>query len=388
MKIICTQEKFKKAILNLERVVSKQNTLPILNNILFEVEKGIFKLSATNLEIGVVIKISAKIEKEGKITIPAKLIGNFITNLPPSGEDNITLEVVDQNLKIKSGHSKAIIKGLPADDFPLIPQKTSDFLINIPSFILKRAITKIITCVGYNETRQELTGVNVIFNPQEIYLAATDSFRLAESQLKLNEENINKEVYETFVKSKNNIIIPSSTLLELSRIIQNETEEGMVKVAIENSQIFFDLEGIKIVSRLINGKYPEYKNIIPKEFKTVIKGEKELIQGVIKMASVFTSGRSGEIGIKINSDEKKVLFEAKSVEVGENSSELKLDIEGPSQEIIFNSKYLLDGLNTLNTSQIALLINSGSSPAALREAGDEKGILAKDYIYIIMPIKN
>jgi len=388
MKLICTQEKFKKAILNLERVVSKQNTLPILNNILFETEKGIFKLSATNLEIGVIVKISAKIEKEGKITIPAKLIGNFIANLPSSGEDNITLEAVDQSLKIKSGHSRAIIKGLPADDFPLIPQKTSDFLINIPSFILKKAINKIITCVGYNETRQELTGVSVIFNPQGLFLAATDSFRLAESQLQLNEENINKEIYEVFIKAKNSIIIPSATLLELSRIIQNEAEEEMVKIAIDNSQVFFDLGGIKIVSRLINGKYPEYKNIIPKDFKTIIQGEKELIQGVIKMASVFTSGRSGEIGIKINSEEKKVIFEAKSVEVGENSSELKLDIKGPSQEIVFNSKYLLDGLGTLNTPQIALLINSGSAPAALKEVDMEKKALASDYVYIIMPIKN
>ncbi|PIP26402.1 MAG: DNA polymerase III subunit beta [Candidatus Moranbacteria bacterium CG06_land_8_20_14_3_00_40_12] len=388
MKLICTREKFKKAIFNLERVVSKQNTLPILNNILFETEKGIFKLSATNLEIGVIIKISAKIEKEGKITIPAKLIGNFIANLPSLGENNITLEAVDQSLKIKSGYFKATIKGLPADDFPLIPQKTSDFLINIPSFIFKKAITKIITCVGYNETRQELTGVNMILNPQGFFLAATDSFRLAESQLKLNNENINKEAYEMFIKSKNNIIIPSATLLELSRIIQNEAEEGAIKITIENSQIFFDLEGIKIVSRLINGKYPEYKNIIPKEFKTTIQGEKELIQGVVKMASVFTSGRSGEVGIKINSDEKKVVFEARSVEIGENSSELKLEITGPSQEIIFNSKYLLEGLNTLNTPRIALLINSGSSPAALKEVNMEKETLGEDYIYIIMPIKN
>jgi len=388
MKLICTREKFKKAIFNLERVVSKQNTLPILNNILFETEKGIFKLSATNLEIGVIIKISAKIEKEGKITIPAKLIGNFIANLPSLGENNITLEAVDQSLKIKSGYFKATIKGLPADDFPLIPQKSSDFLINIPSFIFKKAITKIITCVGYNETRQELTGVNMILNPQGFFLAATDSFRLAESQLKLNNENINKEAYEMFIKSKNNIIIPSATLLELSRIIQNEAEEGAIKITIENSQIFFDLEGIKIVSRLINGKYPEYKNIIPKEFKTTIQGEKELIQGVVKMASVFTSGRSGEVGIKINSDEKKVVFEARSVEIGENSSELKLEITGPSQEIIFNSKYLLEGLNTLNTPRIALLINSGSSPAALKEVNMEKETLGEDYIYIIMPIKN
>ncbi len=388
MKLICNQEKFKKSILNLERVVSKQNTLPILNNILFETEKGSLKLSATNLEIGVIIKLSAKIEKEGKITIPAKLIGNFIANLPPSEEDNLNLEVIEQNLKIKSGHSRAVIKGLPADDFPLIPQKTADFLINLPKFVFKKAINKVIPCVGFNETRQELTGVNVIFHPQELFLAATDSFRLAESRLKLGTGNVNKEIYEVFIKAKNNIIIPSATLLELARIIQNETEEGMIRITIENSQIFFDLESIKIVSRLINGKYPEYKNIIPKEFKTIIKGEKELLQGVIKMASVFTSGRSGEIKIKAESEKQQVVFEAKSVEVGENFSELSLEIQGPSQEIIFNSKYLLEGLNTLNTLRVTLLINSGSSPAALQEIGEEKEAPVSDYIYIIMPIKN
>ena len=129
MKLTCTQENFKKAIFNSERVVSKQTTLPILNNILFEAGKADLKLSATNLEIGVVVKIGAKIEKEGKITIPAKLISNFVNNLP-AGE-NITLETAEQGLKIKSGSAKAIIKGLPATDFPLIPKKNSDFQLQI-----------------------------------------------------------------------------------------------------------------------------------------------------------------------------------------------------------------------------------------------------------------
>ena len=167
MKLICTQENFKKAILNTERVVSKQTTLPILNNILFKAEKSGLKLSATNLEIGVVVKLGAKIEEEGEITIPARLLGNFINNLP-AGE-NISLEVKEQNLKIKSGSARAVIKGLPAGDFPLIPQKTSDFQIKIKSSVLKNIISKVISCVAFNETRQELTGVNLTLKEKELF---------------------------------------------------------------------------------------------------------------------------------------------------------------------------------------------------------------------------
>lgn len=388
MKLICTQEKFKKAILNLERVVSKQNTLPILNNILFEAERGGLKLSATNLEIGMVIKIGAKIEKEGKITIPARLIGNFISNLSITEGENIFLEGGEQGLKIKSRDSKTIIRGLSADDFPLIPQKKSDFLLGFPSFELKKSISKILTCVGLNETRQELTGVNIIFKEKEVCFAATDSFRLAESVLNIENSKINPKLYALFIKNKESVIVPSATFSELARVIQNENEVGVVNVAIENGQIFFDLNGLKIVSRLINGKYPEYQHIIPKDFKTKIKGDKEKIQSMIKMASVFSPGRTGEVSLKINAHEKKIVFESRSAEAGENSSELKLEVEGSSQEIIFNSKYLLDGINTLGTSQVALLANSGTTPVALKEIDSEKGNILGNYVYIVMPIKN
>jgi len=385
MKLICTQDNFKKAILNSERVVSRQTTLPILNNILFEAEKGVFKLSATNLEIGVVVKIGAKIEKEGKITIPAKLLGNFINNLPMG--ENISLEIIDQNLKIKSGSVKSIIKGLPASDFPLIPYKSSDFQLNLPAIELKNIISKIITSVSLTESRQELTGINLILKEKKLFFASTDSFRLSECRLKLDEKNINSESYSNFINKKDNIIIPAATMVELMRIISNN-DEGEVKIAIEDGQIFFETNGTMLVSRLINGKYPEYKHILPKDFKTRVVGEKNQIQGAVKMASIFSNNKTSEIALKIAQDEKKVFIEAKSSEVGENSSELKLDITGPSQEVILNSKYLLDGINTATTSKIAILINSGSTPVALKEINEQNGEVLEDYVYIVMPIKN
>lgn len=385
MKLICTQDNFKKAVLNVERVVSKQNTLPILNNILFEADKSSLKLSATNLEIGISHKIGAKVEKEGKITIPGKIIGNFVNNLPKG--ENIKLEAQNQSLKVASGNTRAVIKGLLADDFPLIPQKNSQFILYLKAKQLKEAIEKTSTCISFNEARQELTGINVILNKKELFLAATDSFRLAEVKVALNEENLEKDIYDAFISRRNNLIIPSSTMLELARIIaQNENEEK-VKIAIEEGQIFFEAGDIKLVSRLINGKYPEYKHIMPENFKTGVVLEKSLLQSILKMASVF-SEKSSEITLKIDAGSSKLFIDVKSAETGENTSEVKLDVRGPSQEIVFNAKYLLDGVNTISTSKVSLLFNSDATPVALKEIDEKSGEVLENYIYIVMPIKN
>ena len=385
MKLICTQDNFKKAIYNTERIVSKQNTLPILNNILFEAKKGFLVLSATNLEMGAQVKVGVKVEKEGKITIPAKIISSFSNNLPQG--ENVLIEGIEQGIKIKSGSFKAIIKGISADDFPLIPKKSSEYLLNISSIDLKNILSKEMVSVAQNETRQELTGINLILSQKEIFFASTDSFRLSESKISVNKENINKEVFEAYINKKDSIIIPFGTLNEVMRIISNN-EECDVKITIESGQIFFEIEETKIVSRLINGKYPEYKHIMPKDYKTRVVLEKSVFQNAVKMANIFASGKSGEISIKIDSGVKKIFIGASSAETGENSTELKFDVSGPSQEVILNSKYLLDGINSISTSKVAFLMNSESTPIALKEINEQTGEVLHDFTYIVMPIKN
>lgn len=385
MKIICTKENFKKAINITERVVARQNTLPILNNILLEAKKGSLSFSATNLEIGINVKIGAKIEKEGKITIPAKLIGNLSNNLVNS--ENISIEMIDDAIKIKSGSIKALIKGLPANDFPLIPQKNSEYLLNINGDKLKDILSKIMVSVALNEARQELTGINLILSQEEIFFASTDSFRLTENCLKIEEKDIKKDILEAFLSKRDNIIIPANTIIELIRVISNSSGDD-IKLTIEEGQVFFEINGIKLVSRLINGKYPEYKHIMPKTYKTRVVLEKEIFQNAIKIASIFAPGKSSEISIKIDSETKKIFIGAKSAEAGENSTELKFDIFGPSQEAILNSKYILDGLNNISTSKVAFLMNSESTPVALKEINEKTGEVLHDFTYIVMPIKN
>jgi DNA polymerase III subunit beta len=378
MKLICTQENFKKAILSTERVVGKQITLPILENILLEAGQGVLKVSATNLEIGTVIKIGAKIEKEGKITIPAKLIGSFASNLPLS--DTVLLEAKNATLKIESGSYQASIKGIEAQDFPIIPEPESETIFSVSGGIFKNMVSRLLACVAVDNTRPELTGINVLFFESEIHLAATDSFRLAEAKIPIKKE----KNYDIFCSKVASVIIPGQTLSEVLRLVEEENQE--IKISIEEGQIFFQLGTTRIISRLINGKYPEYKHIIPQKFATQVLISKEESARAVKIASVFTNSKAGEVSFTIQ--DKKVIIESHSAEAGENKTELAAQVSGPEQKIIFNPRYVLDGINSVDTNSLDFFINSGSSPAVIRMV-DPKTIKPLDnFTYVVMPIKN
>lgn len=383
MKLTCTQENFKKAIYNTERVIGKQSTLPILENILLETEKGMLKFSATNLEIGVFLKIGAKIEKEGKITIPAKLISSFVNNLP-AGE-KIGIETDDQLLKIKSGNYKANIKGLSAQDFPIIPEFKGSFLFSFSGAELQNVLPKLLISISVDGARPELGGVNVILGENSVNIASTDSFRLLEVKIGLKKEK--EDEYLALLSKTNSIIIPSSTIVEVLRAITSETQE--VKVSIEENQIFFQVDNVRIVSRLINGKYPEYKQIIPKEFSTKTIIDRDELLRAVKIAGFFTN-KSGEVNFKLKTKEGELEITAQSEEKGENRTQIKASILGPDQEIVFNPRYVTDGIGVATTPKIAFLANSGSSPVVLRMVSekDEKIEIDESLTYVVMPIKN
>ncbi len=356
-----------------------------MNNILFETKKGGLKLSATNLEIGVSSQIGAKIEEEGRITVPARLISGLSNNLL-NGE-NIALESDGDILKIENKTNKTSIKGISAGDFPLIPSRKGAHLLELEVADFKKATTNVLMAVAINEARQELTGVNISLKTDELLFAATDSFRLAEYKIKLKEDSINKELYLPFIEKHENIIIPASTLMEFNRMVTDE-DNFKVKIAIEEGQIFFEMNNIELVSRLIEGKYPQYEYIMPKEYKTRIVGERKIFQQALKTAGLFSLGGSNEITLKIDAETKNVFVHASSAETGENSAELKFDITGPSQEIVFNVKYLLDGINIISTDQVAIFANSEATPVAIREIDEKSGEVLGNFIYIAMPIKN
>lgn len=377
MKITCTQENLARALSYLERVVGKQSTLPILSNYLLETEKGRLKISATNLEIGVVVSIGAKIEKEGKIAIPAKILSNFVYNLP-SG-DILELEEEGQHLKVVSTTYQIRIKGMDGKDFPIIPQYKKEYQYVLSAQEIKNALTRLLFCVSLNEARLELTGVCLTLSDASISLAATDSFRLAEEKITIQGYKGDKDEISLFILS-------SGVLQELLRVISTESEK--IQMALEENQVFFEVDGVEITSRIINGKYPDYQQIIPKEFALQVVFEKNLLQRAMKIAGSLASYTSGEIAMVFDSEEKTCTFLSRSQEIGENKTVLPVEFIKGSEPltIIFNPRYILDGINALSGEKVLFCANNAASPVALRMF-DEKGVVQEKYLHLIMPIR-
>lgn len=376
MKIICTQENLLQALNALDRVVGKQTSLPILSNFLFETENGRLKISATNLEIGILVYVGAKIEVEGKIAVPARILSQFVQNLP-SGEV-LELEVKDKHLSIKGGSSEMKIKVLNGKDFPIIPYYKKEYPLTLPAQSIKSALGRLLFCVSTNESRIELTGVQLLFEENQLSLAATDSFRLAEEIIPYSQSLINSGQYTS-------LIIPTQTLQEINRSLGIEIDE--MKIALEENQLFFEFGNIQIVSRIINGKFPDYKQIIPQDLKTKVVLEKDAFIRSLKIASTLSSYTAGEIALILNPSEKNCTVIARSQEVGENQSVLAGEFLAGTEPLtlVFNPRYLIEGLGAFNDKKILFSANTSSSPTTFQTVTTEDQ--ETSYVYVMMPIR-
>lgn len=377
MKLICTQENLKKALSSAERAVGRQSALPILGNFLLETENGRLKLSATNLEIGVVVWMGAKIEEDGRVTVPAKLLSQFIGNLPTT--EVVTLESVADGLSVSCGGYRVKMKGLPASEFPLMPEKKTDGGVEIPTLTLKSALSRLLPSVALQETRQELTGICFVFSENSLTLAATDSFRLSEERIELE-----KPVSSTFleaVQSIGSVILPAGTLSELSRAI-HEGEKTLL-FTLEENQVFLDLEGIRIISRLITGKFPDYERIIPKEFSFRAFLNRNEFLRALRIAGIFASE---EIAVELDAEANVVRVESASGGVGEQKVEIPASIAGEGAlRAVFHPRYLSDGVGFVETEYLAFFANTPLTPIAIKMAD---GDTARDrFTYIAMPIQ-
>ena len=363
MKISCTQENLSHGLNTVSHIASKNVSLPILNNVLIVAENGIIKLTTTNLEIGVNCQVRGKMEKEGKITVQARLLADYINSLP---NERIDLAVEGDNLKIKCGQAQTVIKGSSTEEFPLIPkvERKKSFSLKISD--LKKAITQVIYAAASDEARPEINGVFVKSAENEITFAATDSYRLAEKKVKAQKAS-----------PSNGVIIPAKTLMELNRVLAEETEE--IDFFINDNQVLFVFDGIEMVSRLIEGQYPEYQQIIPHGGKTKVElNTREFVKRV-KTTSLFCKPGINDISLEVKKGE--VVVSASNSQLGENISNLEAKIEGEENIIVFNYRYLLDGLASIESEEVILELTDNANPGLMKPKG------LRDYIYIIMPIR-
>lgn len=366
MKIICTQENLNKGLGLVSHIANKNSNLPILNNVLLKAKKDGLTLITTDLEIGIKVFVRAKIEEEGDFTADAKLLNNFVSLLP---KENIEMDLDEDNLKIKSANQETNIKGLEAEDFPLIPEVEKENEVELSATEFKKSLNQVLFAASLDTSRVEINAVNFEFNQGELILAATDSYRLSEKRIKI--ENNKKEAA---------LIIPLKTLQELSRIL-NEQLDKNIKIYFNENQIMFAFDGVELISRVIDGKYPDYSQIIPKEFTTDAKVEINKLVPAIKSVALFCKAGINDIKLSFDSKKNEIVIATASSTVGTSVAKVEAELSGDDNDIVFNYRYLLDGLNSLNNGQVLMKINNNSSPGLLKPTNDEK------FIYLVMPIR-
>lgn len=374
MKLTCLQENLNLGLQTTGHLVNKNINLPILNNVLLEAKDGALKLSSTNLEIGISCLVRCKVDKEGSFTVEGKLFSEYVSLLT---NDQVSVELEPEDfLKITAPNSQTKIKGIAADDFPVIPQieKQNPFKVNIKDF--KKAISQVIFAVATSESRPEISGVLMSFNKLEagkLILAATDSYRLAEKKI---------EVLEN--KDERTVLVPMKTLQEVLRILTNLKDQvstpELMSIFISENQILFTCDNIELISRLVEGEYPDYKQIIPKEAKTTIFAKTSELMKVVKTVALFS--KTGIFDINLVFDPAKgVIIRATNAQTGESVSDLEVEFRGEMNETTVNYRYLLDGLNNIETDQVEVGLVDGNIPCLIKPKD------AGDYLYIIMPIK-
>jgi len=378
MKISCLQENLSRGLAVVGRAVASRATLPVTQNVLLSIDQSMLKLSATNLEIAMTTWVGAMIEEEGAITVPARLLTEFVNSLP---NDKIDLELDEGSglLHISSGNSDAHINVTDAAEFPPIPTVDDGVAAEIDPLVLKSAITRVAFAAATEESRPVLTGVEIKLNENKFTMAAADGFRLA-----VQNGTLLKPVPEEV-----SVIVPARTMNELNRLIGDREEPVEILMTPERGQVMFRVRGgdtVEIVSQLLQGTFPNYEQLIPQTYTTRAVMDLPTVLRAARTASIFARDGSNIIRMHLmpaaaDSEPPKVEISARSEEVGDNQDLVDLDeIEGEEGKIAFNSRYLLDVLSVLEKGKVALETTTSSSPGVFKPTDSD------DYIHVVMPM--
>lgn len=366
MELTVTQENLTKALAAVSRVASTKTQLPILNNILLRTDGTRLLVAATNLEIASTQYIGAKVVSHGSITIPARLVSEFVASLP---KGSVELKVVNDKLSISSGRYNSVINGVVADEFPELPtiDESSSIQYSITAEDFKQAVSQTIITTSSDSTRPVLTGVYWHSFEGSLYLASTDGYRLSERRLVETSSDVSA-------------IIPTQTLQEALRLIADGIEE--VEVLFDETQVRFRLNEAEIVSRLIDGNFPDYRQLIPKEMAISSTIVREDFVRITKIAGLFARESGGSITLTLDAAQNTISIHSIASELGENTSEAAAEVtEGGV--ITLNSRYVSDALSVIDGDKIEFAFNGKMSPSVLRNTGKDV-----NYYHVIMPLKS
>lgn len=379
MKVSCLQENLSRGLSIVGRAVASRATLPVTQNVLLETDRSMLKLSATNLEIAITTWIGAMIDVEGAITVPARLLSEFVNSLP---SDRVDLDVAEDSsiLQFVCGRDKARIHGVAASEFPPIPRVLEGVAARVDSQEFKRAIGRVVFAAASEESRPVLTGIEAKLNGDRFTLAAADGFRLA----------VQHGTLAAAVEEEIGVIIPARTMNELSRLLSDQDDTVEIMMVPARSQIMFKSGGVEVVSQLVQGTFPNYEQLIPQKFDTRCTFDSQRLLRVTRSAAIFARDGSNIIRLQLapraeDAEETDApgtaTISGRSEEVGENQTALDMmDMEGEEAKIAFNSRYLQEVLGVLERGNVALETTSASSPGVFKPTDDD------NYVHVVMPM--
>jgi len=368
LKIHITKGDSSQGIQTAQSAISPRSTLPILGNILFEASKEGLRLSATDLEVGIRTWVKADVLEPGSVTIPAKILADFLKTL--EDEREIKLESFENSkVDLRSGRDRLQVTGLPKSDYPVLPEFNEKSSVPISRHVVRELVKKTYFAASTDETRYVLNGIHLVVSEGKALAVATDGRRLAFIQRPISDKKLN-------IKS----IIPSKTIQELLRILSDEkTQEENMKVSFSDNQASFLSDRTVILSRLIEGSFPNYEQVIPKTHNIQLKVSRTTLLSSVTRAAVGTLERGGSIRVILSKGVMKIQGAAQGrVEV---DSEIPVGYEGQNFEIAFNPLYFMDVLKALEQDEVFIELSSPLNPGVVRPVGDD------DYRYIMMPMK-
>lgn len=374
MKVSLIQENLAKALLYINKAVSSRPNIPILANVLLETEKGKLKLSATNLDIGISTWIGATVAEEGKVTVSARMLSDFVNSLK---KGKIELLQQNQTLVVKSVDNFAEFYIIPAEDFPRVPQIEGDALLEISAPLLADTFTKTAFAASTDESRPVLTGLLFKGFKKKLTIVGVDGFRLSKKEISLEADLGSKDFEE---------IVPARAVSEVENLVKDISgKDDTVKIYLlgNKNQMLFKVGDVELSTRLIEGKFPEYENILPKDHKIEFKAEKTDFADMLKVVSIFARNVVGnKTKFSLVGADSKLRLSTSVIDIGNNESEIKVkELEGDDFETAFNVKFLQDMVNTISGDILIFRTNGPTAPGVFIDPKD------KDFVHVVMPMR-
>jgi DNA polymerase III subunit beta len=371
MNVSVMQENLVRGLGIVSRAVSSRATLPVLANVLLKTDNNGLKLTATNLEIGINCWVPGKVEGEGEITVPAKLLTDLVASLPNARID-LQLSQKDRTLKVTCGGSRSSIKGIDADEFPVVAAIGDAPATSVDSRALRDALGEVVFAAATDESRPILTGVLTRLAGDRMTLAAADNYRIAVRNLTVAQP----------VAAETSIVVPGRSYAELMRILPDAEQPIDITITPNKSQVLFHMEGIDLVSRLIEGQFPNYEPVIPTAHSSRAVVDREAFLAGARRASIFARDSANIVKVEVAGDgSNEVSITAHAADVGDNADVLEASVEGQATTIAFNARYLIDVLSNLGADEAALELSGPLAPGVIRGIGKD------DYVHVIMPVR-